>query len=203
MTSRRALHSSNRSKALAKKLAPAWKASRLEGWRGASIDYASAEQRAKFYALGAIESVRNSEVSSLWTPVRKLKEEFLALLFSSYIRYVFVQLRNLAGSAAISVSMLFLAINTYPFHPYQGLLNAATFLFFSIGVVFISVFYQMDIDPLLSRLSDTQSGKLDAGFPKRLLQFGLFPTATYLVSQFPYIGDVFLRLSEVIPGLPK
>lgn len=185
------------------RLESTWRLSRLEGWRASSIDYASAEERNKHYFLGAIDRLRNPDVETMWTTLRKLQEEFLALMFSSYIRYVFMQLRNIAGSVALSVSLLFIAFHTYPFHPHQSLLNATTFLFLSVAAIFIAVFYQMDIDPLLSRLSDTQAGKLDAGFAKRLLQFGLLPTMTYLISQFPELGDVFLGISEIIPGLPK
>lgn len=185
-----------------KYLAKAWAASRLEGWRGASAEYASGDSKTN--ALAVVGALRNPRAEAEWFhPRLKLEEEFLALLYSSYIRYVFMQLRNLAGTVTIAVSMLFLAVHSYPFQPHQALMNAATFLFIVMASVFVLVFYQMDIDPLLSRLSDTQAGKLDAGFGLRLLQFGLLPALTYLVSQVPEIGNIFLRTMEVIPGLPR
>ncbi len=178
-----------------------WEKSRLEGWRSASFDYATIEKREKLDPLGFSGGARNP--GATWTPLQKMLEEFVALMYSSYIRYVFMQLRNLAGSMAVSASMLFLALHAYPFHPQGALLNAITFLFVCLATVFVVVFYQMDKDPLLSRLSDTQSGKLDAGFAKRLLQFGLLPTLTFLVSQVPELSEALLKVLEFIPGLPK
>ena len=178
-----------------------WDEARLEGWRSASMDYTAVDKRKDVDPLGYSGGLRNPALK-LDAP-DKLKEEFIALLYSSYIRYVFMQLRNIAGFVTIGISALFLALNVYPFQPHGALVNAITFLFLCLSLTFVVVFYQMDADPLLSRIADTQSGKLDSGFAKRLLQFGLLPVLTYLVSQVPELGDALLRVVEIVPGLPK
>ena len=92
-----------------------------------------------------------------------LKTQFVALQYAAFIRYAFMQLRNLLGYLCISLSMLFIALNVYPFQPISTMTNFATLLFGLASVTVISTFYLMDRDPLLSRLSNTEPGKLDSG----------------------------------------
>lgn len=184
-------------------LVPLWNQSALEGWRGAKLDWARHSASKEFYELGNITKLRNPYLEKKWGEHLKLGEEYIATLFCSYIRYVFLQLRNLAGSITISASLLFLAFSSYPFQPHGALMNSITFLFVFLAIVFVVVFQQMDRDPILSRLSDTSAGKLDAGFATRLLQFGLLPSLTFLAGQVPGMSDLLLRIVEVIPGLPK
>ena len=83
------------------------------------------------------------------------------------------------------------------------LTNFATFLFAISAITVITVFYQMDRDPLLSRLSNTSAGKLDSGFGWRLIQFGAFPTITFLATHFPPVGQALVKIVQIIPGLAK
>lgn len=184
-------------------LHPVWGESALEGWRGAKQDWSRQSAAKEHYPLGSTGPTRNPRVISKWDDERKLMEEYIATLYCSYITYEFAQLRNLAGCITISASLLFLAYSAYPFQPHGALMNSVTFLFALLAITFIVVFQQMDRDPILSRLSDTSAGKLDAGFAMRLLQFGLLPSVTFLAGQIPGVSDLLLRVMEVIPGLPK
>jgi hypothetical protein len=53
----------------------------------------------------------------------------------------------------------------------------------------VIAFAQMDRDAILSRLSDTDPGKLDRAFYVRLIAYGGLPFLTVLASQFPSIGS--------------
>ena len=114
-----------------------------------------------------------------------------------------MQLRNFLGFLVTAMTLLFIAMNVYPFQPIGTLTNFATFLFITCAVIVVTAFYQMDRDPLLSRLSNTSAGKLDAGFGWRLLQFGALPTVTFLAAHFPPIGQALVRIVQIIPGLAK
>jgi hypothetical protein len=184
-------------------LDPIWNESALEGWRGARLDWPGQTGAKDHYTLGHIGPARNPEALKRWDDDKRLMEEYIASLFCSYIRYVFAQLRNLAGCIATCASLLFLAFSSYPFQPHGALINAVTFLFVLFAVILVVVFQQMDRDAILSRLSDTSAGKLDAGFTTRLLQFGLLPSLTFLAGLVPGMSDLLLGIVEFIPGLPK
>ena len=81
--------------------------------------------------------------------------------------------------------------------------NFASLLFGIAATLMVTTFYQMDKDPLLSRLSNTKAGELDAGFGWRLLQFGALPTVTFLATHFPPIGHALVQMIQIIPGLAK
>ena len=104
-----------------------------------------------------------------------------------------MQLRNLLGFLATASTLVFIALNVYPFQPMGTLTNFATFLFALGAIVVVTVFYQMEKDPLLSRLANTTAGKLESGFTLRLLQFGTLPTVTFLATHFPPIGQALVR----------
>ena len=135
--------------------------------------------------------------------IEKLKGEFIALQYAAFIRYAFMQLRNLLGFLATASTLVFIALNVYPFQPMGTLTNFATFLFALGAIVVVTVFYQMEKDPLLSRLANTTAGKLESGFALRLLQFGALPTVTFLATHFPPIGQALVRITQIIPGLAK
>ena len=103
-----------------------------------------------------------------------------------------MQLRNLLGFLATASTLVFIALNVYPFQPMGTLTNFATFLFALGAIVVVTVFYQMEKDPLLSRLANTTAGKLESGFTLRLLQFGTLPTVTFLATHFPPIGQALV-----------
>ncbi len=143
----------------------------------------------------------NSEVAE--AKVNGLKSQFIALQYAAFIRYAFMELRNLLGFVTTASSLLYIALNVYPFQPAGTLTTFSTFLFIISSIVVVAVFYQMDRDRLLSRLSNTQAGRLDAGFAVRLLQFGMLPTITFLATHYPPIGQALLKVAQIMPGLAK
>ncbi len=173
--------------------ADVWPSQRIKGWQP---DRSSFESKRP----GGSETEGGGDKL---TPVDERLAEFVALQYCAFIRYAFVHLRNLLGLLATALTLFFLSINVYPFEPSETLSGIGVILFCCSATLVISIFYQMDRDPLLSRLSNTLPGKLDAGFGTRLLLFGGLPAITFLASQFPPIGHALLSIAQIIPGLAK
>jgi hypothetical protein len=115
-------------------------------------------------------------------------EEFVALRFVSFIRYVGVQLRNLLSLVTVCFILCVAAVRSYPFLAHRTIGWALTLIFIVLGAPVIMAFAQMDKDAILSRLSDTEPGKLDRAFYVRVVSYGALPLITVLASQFPAIG---------------
>ena len=113
----------------------------------------------------------------------------VALPLLMYIRYVLVQLRNLLMFVVVAYVLALLSINSYPFQSHYIMGWVMTAVFVLIGLIIGGVFIQMDRDALLSRLTNTQAGKVDKkGLVLRLATVGLVPALTVLSTQFPSIG---------------
>jgi len=188
--------------------ASSWNDQRIEGWQHKNESGEKGKEKGRdTFPLRITEEQGSLKIT---TPpadpsqrLHRLKAEFIALQYSAFIRYAFMELRNLLGFLVTASTLLFIALNVYPFQPMGALTNFATSLFVLAAIVVVTVFYQMDRDSLLSRLSNTSAGQLDAGFSQRLLQFGLLPTITFLAVHFPPIGQALARLVQIIPGLAK
>ena len=180
-----------------------WKCQRVEGWQATKAKVATAKNENQKEGAGSGSGLDSTESSHQLTPLQAMKDEFIALQYCAYIRYAFFHLRNMLGFVGAGLTLLFIALNVYPFEPSGTLDNCATFLFSVATIVVIAVFSQMDRDALLSRLSETTAGKLDAGFGWRLFQFGVLPTVTFLAIHFPPIGQALVRIVQIIPGLAK
>lgn len=115
-------------------------------------------------------------------------EEFVALRFVSLINYVGVQLRNLISFVSLAFILCVAALRSYPFLSHRTIGWTLTLLFLALGIPVVMVFAQMDRDAILSRLADTEPGKLDKEFYLRLVSYGALPLLTLLASQFPAIG---------------
>jgi hypothetical protein len=98
---------------------------------------------------------------------------------------------------AISAGVLFLVLAavSYPFNEPHAILweiaSLVTFLLLIVGMVLA----QMDRDPILSRLSDTDIGKLNyPSFLSQLALAGGLPALTVLASVFPTLGNAIASL---------
>src|SRR5581483_6080164 len=116
-------------------------------------------------------------------------EEFVALQYVAFIRYVLLQMRNFLEFATTGFILLVVALLVYPFEGHRILHTTNLFLFVLLTAGIIIVFAQMDRDPLLSRLSNTNPNQLDWNFAARVASYGILPLLTLLGSQFPAIGN--------------
>jgi hypothetical protein len=116
-------------------------------------------------------------------------EEFVALRYVEFIRYVLLQMRNFLEFATTGFMLMAFALMAFPFEGHRALNTATLALFTVLGVGVVLVFAQMDRDPLLSRLSETKANQLDFNFITRVIGYGALPLITILGAQFPSIGN--------------
>jgi hypothetical protein len=116
-------------------------------------------------------------------------EEFVALRYVAFIRYVLLQMRNFLEFITTGFILMVISLIVFPFEGHRAL-NTGTLATFAVLAVSVAlVFAQMDRDPLLSRLSDTKANKLDFSFLTRLITYGALPLIALLGTQFPSIGN--------------
>jgi hypothetical protein len=121
-----------------------------------------------------------------------LAEDFVALRFYAYIRYVVSELRNLLFFLALSFSLLFLSLHVYCFRADQGIDFCFIVLLLAMGGGIIWVLLEMERDALLSRLEGTEAGVLGKNFYFNLIKYGVVPLATVLGSQIPSVSNFLL-----------
>jgi hypothetical protein len=134
---------------------------------------------------------KRDELPEEWTkdPERIAREEFISLRYVALIRYALLQLRAFLKFMTYGFILLVAALDLYPFEGRRQIGIALVFIFIVVGVCVVTVFAQMDRDPLLSRLSQTKPHQLDRYFVVRLISFGALPLLTLLASQVPDIGN--------------
>ena len=122
--------------------------------------------------------------------------EFVAFRYVAYIRYVLVQLRNLISFVSTGFVLMAFSLICYPFLP-QGLIGwmlGALFVLLAVNVIHILA--QLDRDSTMSRLTNTEAGKLGWGFYLRVASIGLLPFITLVTAYFPALGRVVISLAQ-------
>jgi len=120
-----------------------------------------------------------------------IANEYIAMRFGAYVRYVTLQLKNLMTFMSMGLFLLLVAAVSYPFQEPQkiawSLIVIVVVLLFGIGTVLL----QMDRDSILSRMSETPPGEVKRGaFLLHMLSVGGLPVLTALAAVFPSIGNV-------------
>ncbi|MBZ5678506.1 MAG: hypothetical protein LAO24_00210 [Acidobacteriia bacterium] len=128
-----------------------------------------------------------------------LAEEFVAIRFVAFIRYVSLQSINLLWFLSIAFILTVASLRSYPFLAHRAIGWTLTLAFVVLGFWIVLIFSQMERDAILSRLSNTEPGTLSRDFYVRVLSYGALPLLTVLASQFPSIGRFLF--SWVQPGL--
>lgn len=136
----------------------------------------------------------HSDTTTPDPPDRKyvLAEDFVAIRFYTYIRYVVTELRNLLFFMALSFSLLFLVLHVYTFRADKGIDWCFVILLPFMGGAVLWILIEMERDPLLSRLEGTQAGEVGKNFYLNLMKYGLVPVATLLGSQIPCVSNFLL-----------
>jgi hypothetical protein len=130
---------------------------------------------------------------------RVAKEEFVALLYLGYIRMVLLQVRNRIMTATGMYVLLLWALTSYPFLNHHLVVMALTCLLGVLSAGIIWTYAGMHRDDILSRTTQTTSGKLDAAFFTKVLGMVGLPLLTLVASQFPEVSSVVFSWLE--PGL--
>jgi hypothetical protein len=117
-----------------------------------------------------------------------LQQEFVAMHFLVYIRYAMLQLRNLLTFITFGFVLLTLSLGSYPFQSPHVIAWFLGLSLIAIGAPVVWAFMEMARDAILSRITETQPGKLDLDFYTRTASFVVLPVLTVLASHFPSIG---------------
>ncbi len=117
-----------------------------------------------------------------------LEEEFIALRYLMFLRYVFRQLRNLLGFIVGGFILSVISFSSYPFQGHRTLSFGSLIAFLALGIGIGIVFAEMDRDAILSRITDTKTNEVGKTFFFRLLQYGSLPLLTLLASQFSWVN---------------
>lgn len=157
--------------------------------KGGADDSDKASRRAD---VPSFESIKHSQL-------RLLKGEFIALRFVAFIRYIGLQMRNQLLFISVGFVLALCALKSYPFQQRQTISWILIGLFAILTIGIVVVFAEMDKDAILSRISNTEAGKLDWQFLVRIVGFGALPLVTILASQVPSISN--LLFSWIRPGL--
>jgi hypothetical protein len=114
-----------------------------------------------------------------------LHERFLCLLYLGFIRIIIARLRTLAISIVLIFSLVGLALAVYPFQPSQPLFISGACALAAIAVVMFVVFSQMDRDPILARILQSNPNKLEWSFYGKFIDALALPLLTLLSTLLP------------------
>ena len=118
------------------------------------------------------------------------KEEFVALRYLAFIRYAMLQLRNLLTFITVGFMMFAFSLMSYPFQAERLIGWHITLIFGVLAGVVAVVFSQMETDPTLSRITNTNAGTYGLEFFHRLASYGTLPVLTVLASHFNGVSRI-------------
>jgi hypothetical protein len=131
--------------------------------------------------------------------LRKIAEEWVALIYIHYTRLVLVQIRTRLATAAMLYVLLVWAITSYPFMNRHALTIGLSALLGILALVTISTYASINQDPILSRTINVQPGKLDIDFFWKTASMVGVPFLGLVASQFPEVSRFLFSWIE--PGL--
>jgi hypothetical protein len=127
-------------------------------------------------------------------------ECFLCLLYVGFIQCILSRLRTLAISVVSIFSLIALAFAIYPFRPIQPLTLMSLILFIAIAISIFVVFSQMDKDPILGRILQSDPTKLEWSFYGKFLETLAPPLLTLLSSLLPGGAGRLLLVMQSLLG---
>ena len=142
--------------------------------------------RSVLSAAAANDPFRDEELELEQLPEwLRIWERFLCLLYIAFIRVIIARLRTLAISIVTVFSLVALALAVYPYEPMLPIFVVATLTLLAIAVVMFVVFSQMDKDPVLARILQSNPNKLEWSFYGKFLDTLALPLLTVLSTLLP------------------
>jgi hypothetical protein len=89
-----------------------------------------------------------------------------------------------------------LALNSYPFEAPRLLGWSILGAFAAIGVLVVLMLIEMNRDPVLSRISNTQANHLDRHFVLQVAEAGALPLLALISTNVPTVGRFFFSWVE-------
>jgi hypothetical protein len=133
-----------------------------------------------------------SDIVEKKTACQLVAEEFVALIYASFLASVLLRMRSLVMEAIGIYVCLVLSISCYPFEPNPAMFTLAVILIVVSGVIIGYVYSQMHCDPALSRLTSTAEGERGLEFWMQLLGAAAVPVLSLLAVQFPAISHILM-----------
>lgn len=128
--------------------------------------------------------------------IRMVASELVALPYLFYIRVSLLQIHNLLFFVIGGFVLAVCSIGSYPFQSPRALNWWMTAAMLALGWGVVRMLAQMSKDAVLSRITETEPGKLDTGFYLKLAAAGALPVISVVVSQFPSVGRFFFSWLE-------
>jgi hypothetical protein len=125
-----------------------------------------------------------------------LAQEFLALRYVAFIRYVMLHLRNMLEFLSTGFILGALALNAYPFQAPRLVGWWTLGAFAAIGFVIVFVLLEMNRDAVLSRISNTKANQLDRHFVLQLAEIGALPLLALISTNVPAVSRFFFSWVE-------
>jgi len=182
----------------------------IERLEAIEAPYKAMAQAAQATSSTSVEAAEHGrQAASKSSPVAclhwlKLSEQFVALRFAAYIRPILLQIRNLVTTLTAGFLLLLVVITSYPFQPHRLLLTIQWGILLITVAGVMGVLVQMQRDPILSRLTGTQAGKVDWNreFFGEIFKYGIVPIAGLLAAEFPQLGSsLFSWVEPLLRGI--
>ena len=116
-------------------------------------------------------------------------EEFIALRYLAFIRYQVLQISNWLLFVSSGFVIIVFALNSYPFATLARLTWILTAFFVVIGFGVVRMFLQMERNPLLNRITDTEAHRIQKNFFFQVALYGSLPSIVVLAWIFPRFGS--------------
>jgi hypothetical protein len=119
----------------------------------------------------------------------RLAEEFVCLIYVGYLQNLLARMRTMVLSIVGVLAGFAFSLAFYPFVPRPTIAICVLLLVLVLGSVVALVYAGLERDSTLSRITNTEPGKLGLGFWIRYGSFLGVPILGLLVAQFPAITD--------------
>ena len=133
------------------------------------------------------------------TDVTGLCQTFVALHYSSFLMYGVGQIQNLILFVSVGFVLLMISMSAYSLQAPRLIGRFLLILFVCMGFVVCRCLAGMERNPILSKIGNTNAGKLDTEFYLKLAGYGALPVLGLLASEFPSVSTFLF--SWVQPAL--
>jgi hypothetical protein len=121
--------------------------------------------------------------------MKPLATQVITLRFVSFIRYVWIQLRNQLSFLTGGFLLTAASLNSYPFQGGGYLRWWTATLFLLLGILITVALWQMNKDAVLTKLDKKKTDGIDWDGWKRLASVGALPLLAGISALFPSVGQ--------------
>ncbi len=149
----------------------------------------SNETRSMDLMEGGEKSDSNSVLPLSEDEPTRIAEEFVCLIYVGYLQNLLARMRTMVLSIVGVLAGFAFSLAFYPYVPRPTIAISVLLLVLVLGSAVALVYAGLERDSTLSRITNTEPGKLGLGFWVRYGSFIGVPILGLLVAQFPAITD--------------